>query len=442
MYKRTDKRECCKHIFVIMSAILVLFMTPGLAFFYGGLVSKKNVVNTTFSVFIITGIAILLWIAFGYNLSFVGDFHGIIGSFHHLFLHGVNLKALMPQTHIPTGAYMMFEMMFAVITPALFVGAVVGRMRFRFLLLFIVLWSILVYYPMAHMVWSPTGFLAKLGVLDFAGGTVVHINAGVTAFVLAVFLGRRLNYKHKIIHYNLIWVVLGATILWIGWYGFNAGSALAVNNVAMQAALTTTVSTGTAMMTWMALDRIFHGNPTLAGVSTGTLCGLVGITPAAGYVTVWGSFWIGLISTLFSYFFVNYIKGRIKLDDTLDAFGCHGVSGIVGSILTGVFATSSINSVVKHNGLFYGGGMHQFLLQLGVTAFTIIFVVIMDIIIIKVLELFVPIRVSKYMEKIGMDPLENSESADYLVNTIDPTFIKVARQRQQARKAHQNSQHK
>ena len=423
--------------FVIMSAILVLFMTPGLAFFYGGLVSKKNVVNTTLSVFIITGIAILLWVAFGYNFSFVGNFRGVIGNVHHIFLQGVDLNAIMPQTHIPVGAHMMFEMMFAVITPALFVGAVVGRMRFRFLLVFIVLWSILIYYPMAHMVWSPQGILAKLGVLDFAGGTVVHINAGITALVLAIFLGRRLNYGKKITHYNLIWVVLGATILWIGWYGFNAGSALAVNNVAMQAALTTTVSTGTAMVVWMILDRIFKGKPSLSGVSTGTLCGLVGITPSAGYVTVIASIWIGLIATLASYFFINYVKSRIKLDDTLDAFGCHGVSGIVGSIVTGLFANRAVNSVVRTNGLFYGGGFRQFGLQIMATIFTIALVVIMDVIIIEFLEIFIPIRVSKYVERIGMDSLENGEEADYLVDTVDPNFIKVARERKR-RRQHQH----
>lgn len=415
-------------LFLLLSAVFVLFMTPGLAFFYGGLVSHKNVVNTTLSVFMVTGLAIILWVMFGYNLSFVGNWHGIIGNFHHLFLSGVKLSTIMPVTHVPIGAHMLFEMMFAVITPALFIGAVVGRMRFRFLLIFIVLWSILVYYPLAHMVWSTSGFLAKLGVIDFAGGTVVHINAGVTAFVLVLFLGRRLDYGKKLIHYNLIWVCLGATILWIGWYGFNVGSALAVNNVAMQAAVTTTVSTGVAIITWMALDRICKGKPNLSGASTGTLCGLVAITPAAGYVSVFSSFWIGLIATCVSYAFVNYIKPKIRLDDTLDAFGCHGVSGIVGSILTGVFAEHAINSAVPCNGLLMGGGAHLFLMQLMATAFTIIYVVIADVIIIKVLELFVPIRVSKFIEKRGLDPLMNGEEADYLTTTVEPWVKKVTHQ--------------
>ena len=421
-------------LFVIISAILVLFMTPGLAFFYGGLVSKKNVVNTVLSVFIMTGIAILLWITVGYSLSFSGNVAGIVGNFHQILMHATNLKAVMPKSRIPVGAYSMFEMMFAAITPALFIGAIVGRMRFRFLLAFLILWSLLVYYPMVHMVWSPNGFLAKFGVLDFAGGTVVHINAGITALVLAVCLGRRLDYRKRLVHYNLIWVVLGATILWIGWYGFNAGSALAVNDIAMQAALTTTVSTATSMVTWMILDKIFKNKPTLAGVSTGTLCGLVGITPAAGFVTIGVSFWIGLIATLCSYYFVNDLKNKIKLDDTLDAFGCHGVSGIVGSILTGVFATGTVNHLIKNNGLLYGGGLKQFGLQVCATVFTILFVTIVDVIIVKILELFIPIRVSKYVEQIGMDPLENGEEADYLVDTVDPNFIKVAHWREQRKR--------
>ncbi len=283
--------------FIILSSILVLFMTPGLAFFYGGLVSKRNVVNTMLSVFVMTGVAIVLWVMVGYSLSFEGDIHGIVGTLDNFFMNGVKLGAL-TATKIPTGIYSIFEMMFAIITPALFVGAVVGRIKFNFLLVFLILWSILIYYPMVHLVWSAHGLLAGLGTLDFAGGTVVHINAGITAFVLSAFLGKRIKFGDKPhTHYNLPWVLLGATILWIGWYGFNAGSALAVNNIAAQATITTTMSTGTAMVTWMILDMIISGKPTLVGVCTGTLCGLVGITPACGFVTIAGSFWIGMFST-------------------------------------------------------------------------------------------------------------------------------------------------
>ncbi|GLB47374.1 ammonium transporter [Philodulcilactobacillus myokoensis] len=401
-------------LFLILSSVLVLFMTPGLAFFYGGLVSKKNVVNTLMSVFIITGLAIILWVAFGYSMSFTGNFKGIVGNLHNFFMNGVHLDAL-TATGVPNGVFSLFEMMFAVITPALFVGAVVGRMNFKFLLVFTTLWSIFIYYPMVHMVWSPLGFLAKLGVLDFAGGTVVHINAGVTALILAVFLGHRLNYSQKIRQYSLPWVLLGTTILWIGWYGFNVGSAFAVNGVAVQAALTTTLSTASAMMTWMFLDMFVQGKPKLAGIANGTLCGLVGITPAAGFVTIAGSFWIGIIATLASYTFINYIKPRIKLDDTLDAFGCHGVSGITGSILTGCFATKLVNPAVINNGLFYSGGFHQLLVQVAATAFTIIFVAIIDIILIKIVNIVIPMRVTNNEEKAGLDQSEHGEKADHQV---------------------------
>lgn len=405
--------------FMILSSILVLFMTPGLAFFYGGLVSKRNVVNTMLSVFIMTGVAIILWILIGYSLSFVGDYGGVFGSFAHPFMRGLNLNTL-TSTHIPTSLYSLFQMMFAIITPALFVGAVVGRIRFKFLLSFLVVWSIFIYYPMVHMVWSPSGILAKLGTLDFAGGTVVHINAGVTAFVLSAFLGKRIKFgdiPHT--HYNLPWVLLGATILWISWYGFNAGSALGVNNVAVQATITTTVATATAMVAWMFLDAFVKGKPTLVGVCTGTLCGLVGITPGAGFVTIAGSFWIGLIATCGSYFFVNVLKDRIGVDDALDAFGCHGVSGIIGSIATGLFATKSVNSAVTTNGVFYGGGAHLFLVQLTATAITIVFVTVMGIILIKALQLVMPMRVDRDEEALGLDIGEHGEEADYTVDLSD-----------------------
>lgn len=401
--------------FLFLSSILVLFMTPGLAFFYGGLVSKKNVVNTIMSVFIMTGVAVVLWVAIGYSLAFSGDTNVFIGNLSHWFMQGVDLTKL-TATKIPTSIYAIFEMMFAVITPALFVGAVVGRIHFKFLLWFIILWSIIVYYPMVHMVWTPQGILAQLGTLDFAGGTVVHINAGITALVLSIFLGRRLNYGKITKHYNLSWVLLGTAILWIGWYGFNAGSALSVNGVAMQATMTSTVSAATAMMVWMLLDMHFVGKPQLGGVCTGTLCGLVGITPAAGYVTIVGSIVIGIVATVVSYCYVNFLKERIGVDDTLDAFGCHGVSGIVGSIMTGLLATKSVNSAVVHNGLFYGGGMQLFVTQIIATLCTVIFVSVAGFIIIKVLGHFMPMRVSKADEERGLDITQHGEAADYMVS--------------------------
>lgn len=401
--------------FMVLSSILVLFMTPGLAFFYGGLVSKRNVVNTMLSVYVMTGVAIMLWIIVGYSLSFEGDFGGVIGNVSHFFMNGVDLNKL-TSTKIPTGLYAIFQMMFAIITPALFVGAVVGRIRFKFLLVFLVCWSVLVYYPMVHLVWSANGLLARLGTVDFAGGTVVHINAGITAFVLSIFLGKRIHYGDKPhTHYNLPWVLLGTAILWIGWYGFNAGSALGVSSVAVQATITTTVATATAMVAWMILDMFIQGKPTLVGVCTGTLCGLVGITPAAGFVTINGAFWIGLAGTGASYFFVNVLKDRIGVDDALDAFGCHGVSGIIGSIATGLFATKTVNANLPENGLFYGGGWHLFGTQLAATAITIVFVGVMVSLIIKGLSLVMAMRVDPKEEELGLDQGEHGEEADYAV---------------------------
>jgi len=400
--------------FVLIASILVLFMTPGLAFFYGGLVSEKNVVNTMLSVFIMTGVAILLWVFVGYSLSFSGNVLGVVGNLRHAFMTGVNLASL-TASHIPVGVYSLFQMMFAIITPALFVGAVVGRIRFKFLLLFLLAWSVCIYYPMVHLVWSPAGWLAKLGVLDFAGGTVVHINAGVTALELSAWLGPRLAKDHPGQHYNLPWVLLGTAILWVGWYGFNAGSALAVNGVAVQAAITSTVATATAMVVWMFLDIWTNGKPTLVGVCTGTLCGLVAITPAAGYVTVMGSVAIGTLATLASYGFIALLKPKLGVDDALDAFGCHGVSGIVGSILTGVFASKAVNPAVTQNGLIYGGGWHLLGIQLLATGLTIALVAVLGSGLILLLRRLTPMRVDAAEEAMGLDQGEHGEQVDYTV---------------------------
>lgn len=244
-------------LFVFVASVLVFFMTPGLAFFYGGMVSKKNAVNTMISVFMITGVAIVLFIAFGYNLALGKDVGGIFGLSKSVFLNGFDLKTLYSKdSGITILTYLMFQMMFSIITPALFVGAVVGRMKFKFLLAFVAIWSILIYYPMVHMVWTPDGILAKTGMLDFAGGTVVHITAGITALFLSIFVGPRIDFdpNGEVKHYNLPWVLMGTSILWIGWYGFNVGSALTVSDVATQAFLTTTVATGTSFVVWMFLD--------------------------------------------------------------------------------------------------------------------------------------------------------------------------------------------
>ncbi|MCZ3689716.1 ammonium transporter [Lactobacillus mulieris] len=355
--------------FIIFSSILVLFMTPGLAFFYGGLVSKKNVVNTMVSVFFITGLAILLWLICGYSLAFSGNIWGIIGNGHHFFFQNLNFEKT-TTGGIPVGLYSLFQMMFAIITPALFIGAVVGRINFKFLFFFIIFWSIFIYYPMVHMVWSPNGLLSKLGALDFAGGTVVHINAGITALILAIFVGPRTKKEPQ--HYNLAWVLLGTAILWIGWYGFNAGSALAVNSSSVLAILTTTMAAASAMATWSILELIHNKKVTLVGTCTGVICGLVAVTPAAGYVSSMGAFWIGIIAT-------------------------------------GLFASKSANPNLTLNGLFYGGGLRLFLIQLLVTIITIIFVGLMATTIALLLRKFVAIRVTKEQEASGLDLSQHGE---------------------------------
>ena len=343
-------------LFVMVASILVFFMTPGLAFFYGGMVSRRNSVNTLLSVFFISGLAIILWVILGYSLSFNGNVFGLVGNLHAMMMSNVRLDQL-TTGKIPLGLYSLFQMMFAIITPALFVGAIVGRVRFKFLMVFIICWSVCVYYPLVHMIWG-NGLLSKLGALDFAGGTVVHINAGITALVLSIMVGPRSHPEDE--HANHSWILLGTAILWIGWYGFNAGSALAINDVAMQAMITTTIATAASMVAWQLLEVWRVGHITLVGTCSGALCGLVAITPAAGYVAIDGAIWIGLIGSIVSFLFVTLIKPRIHLDDTLDAFGCHGVSGIWGSIATGLFASHAINSDVTSDGLFVGGGWHLF----------------------------------------------------------------------------------
>lgn len=425
--------------FVIISSILVFFMTPGLAFFYGGLVSKKNVVNTMLSVFVICGLAVLLFILVGFDLAFNGNIGGVIGKIGGIALSDVGLTKIYT-SGISTGMYLIFQMMFAIITPALFVGAVVGRMRFKFFVVFVIIWSLLVYYPMVHMVWSSNGLLMQLGVLDFAGGTVVHINAGITALLLSIFLGQRISQNKKAVHYNLPWVLLGTSILWIGWYGFNAGSALAVNGIALNAFLTTTVATAAAMVVWMILDVWTVGKPSLVGTCTGALCGLVGVTPACGYVNIMGALAIGAACSVASFWFVGTIKPKLKYDDPLDAFGCHGVSGIMGSILTGAFATKSVNATISENGLFYGGGWHLLGVQIVGTLATIAFVCVAGTVIVVGLKAIMKMRVDAQEELSGLDTGEHGEYVDYTA-TLPANDVERYQQEFKGQLAHLNQHH-
>ena len=341
--------------FILICAALVLLMTPGLAFFYGGMVRRKNVVNTMMTSIFVIGIAMVMWVLFGYSLAFGNDHFGIIGDLSFLGLNGIGLQPGSYADSIPSLEYAAFQMMFAIITPALITGAVAGRMKFKALFIFIIAWSTIVYYPMAHMVWGLGGFLAEIGSVDFAGGNVVHISSGVSALILCIVLGKRKDYDHaKYRIHNIPFVVLGASLLLFGWFGFNAGSALKANGLAVHAFMTTAVSAAAGMLSWMAMDVWMNKKPTLVGSVTGLIVGLVAITPGAGYVPIWSAIIIGLVGSPICYLMISKGKKRFGYDDALDAFGCHGIGGIWGGIATGLFAQTSINSVARWNGLFFG----------------------------------------------------------------------------------------
>lgn len=398
---------------------LVFFMTPGLAFFYGGLVRRKNVCNTMMACVAIMGLSVLLWTMFGYSLSFGGNHAGIIGDFRWAFLNDVGWEAGPYADTIPHLVFAAFQMMFAMITPALITGAVVGRMRFKALFAFIALWSFLVYYPMAHMVWGEGGFLAAIGSVDFAGGNVVHISSGVSALVLATYLGRRKGYEKTSYRiHNIPFVVLGASLLWFGWFGFNAGSALAADGLAAHAFMTSAISSAAALVSWMLIDVIKDGKPTLVGASTGLVVGLVAITPGAGFVPIWSSYIIGALVSPICYFTMNFIKHKLKIDDALDAFGCHGIGGVWGGIATGLFAKTSINSVARWDGLVFGN-VHLFVAQVLSIIITAAVAVVGTLICIGIIRIFTPLRVDQKEEALGLDISQHGENAYPSFNGFD-----------------------
>lgn len=405
--------------FMMICTALVFFMTPGLAFFYGGLVRRKNVCNTMMACVAIMGLSVLLWTMFGYSLSFGGNHAGIIGDFRWAFLNDVGWEAGPYADTIPHLVFAAFQMMFAMITPALITGAVVGRMRFKALFAFIALWSFLVYYPMAHMVWGEGGFLAAIGSVDFAGGNVVHISSGVSALVLATYLGRRKGYEKTSYRiHNIPFVVLGASLLWFGWFGFNAGSALAADGLAAHAFMTSAISSAAALVSWMLIDVIKDGKPTLVGASTGLVVGLVAITPGAGFVPIWSSYIIGALVSPICYFTMNFIKHKLKIDDALDAFGCHGIGGVWGGIATGLFAKTSINSVAKWDGLVFGN-VHLFVAQVLSIIITAAVAVIGTLICIGIIRIFTPLRVDQKEEALGLDISQHGENAYPSFNGFD-----------------------
>jgi len=411
---------------IVATAFVLLMTIPGLALFYGGLVRRKNVLNVFMQCFIITAAISIEWVVCGYSLSFgssTGFLAPYIGGLDWAFLNNIKITDLSPYfiSHsqmglngvavgtIPHIVFIMFQCMFAVITPALIIGAFAERISFKGFFVFTILWSLFVYNPVAHWVWSADGWLFKLGALDFAGGTVVHVNAGVAAIVTAVMLGKRRDYKrHAIPPHNITYVVMGAGLLWVGWFGFNAGSGLAADGLAGNALMVTHIAAAAAALTWALLDWIIDKRPTVVGISTGAVAGLVAITPAAGFVGVPGALVIGIIVSLVCFCMVAYVKPRLGYDDSLDAFGVHGIGGMLGAILTGVLASPLIQPA--YSGAIYGN-YRQLLVQFIAVFATIIYSGIGTFLLFKLTEKFVGIRATDKHEAIGLDETQHGETA-------------------------------
>jgi Amt family ammonium transporter len=397
---------------VLMSTALVLLMTiPGLAFFYGGLVRRKNVLSILMQCFIILCVISIQWVLYGYSLAFGPDFHGIIGNLNWAGLKGVGpIPNQDYAATIPHSVFMIFQMMFAVITPALIIGAYAERVKFPAFLLFTILWATFVYDPLAHWVWGTGGWLKSMGALDFAGGIVVHVSSGISALVLALLLGKRIGYNHKPIRpHNLPFTVLGGALLWFGWFGFNAGSALAADGIAANAFITTNTATAAAGLTWALIEWWHNGTPTILGAVTGAVAGLVAITPACGFVNPMNAMFIGMMVAGVCYVAVSIIKGKLGYDDSLDAFGVHGVGGTVGTIATGIFAQKAINAA-GNDGLLFGN-VHQFLVQGLMLIVAVAFAAIMTFIIFKIVDALVGMRVEEKNEIVGLDLTQQSEAA-------------------------------
>jgi ammonium transporter, Amt family len=394
---------------VSIAAALVMLMTPALGFFYGGLVRQKNVVSTIMQCIIIFALSTGVWTILGYSLAFAPSKGGFIGGLDYILLHGVGaapIAAYAPT--IPGSLFYFFQLKFAAITPALIIGAFAERIRFRSLIVFVTLWTIVVYAPAAHWVWGVGGWLRNLGALDFAGGTVVHVLAGASALGSAMVIGRRNKGSHSSRPSNVPFVILGAALLWFGWFGFNAGSALGINGVAVNALVTTNIAAAFAALSWMMVDWILWGKPSATGAATGAVCGLVAITPAAGYVDSMAAIIIGLLAGMICSFTV-ILFDRTKLDDTLDVFACHGMGGIFGAIATGFFAQKIINPGGA-DGLLYGNPK-QVLIQIAAVAATGIWGFVMSVVLLKLIDWVMGLRVTAEEEEIGLDLSQHGESA-------------------------------
>ena len=409
---------------IIVATALVFLMTPGLAFFYGGMVHRKNVISTMIKSVVAAGVVSILWVVVGFSLSFGDSIGGFIGD-PRTFLFFKNVASGAPILHgatasmtIPLLLFALFQLMFAIITPGLVVGAVAERIRFTSYITFIALFSLLVYAPLAHWTWHPEGFLFKMGVLDFAGGTVVHISAGCAALAGALVLKRRQVHmdRREIPPANIPYVLIGTGLLWFGWFGFNAGSALGANALAVSAFATTNTAAAAAGLSWMFFDVLRGKKPSVLGFCIGAVVGLVAITPAAGFVAIPQSITIGVIAAIVSNLAV-YWKSKSTLDDTLDVFPCHGIGGMVGMLMTGVFATSAVNSGVTTNGLLVpGGNISFFLIQLKGMAIVVAYSFVVSFAIFKLINLFQPLRVSVEEEELGLDATQHNEK--YLQGTL------------------------
>jgi Amt family ammonium transporter len=419
--KLASAQEAADTAFMLISAALVLLMTPGLAFFYGGFVAKRNVLNTLMMSFVSMGIVGVTWVLWGYSIAFAPGLP-FIGGLEWMFLNGVGLETtnylqgsnpaevLSYAPTIPHEAFMMYQGMFAIITPALISGAIVERIKFKAYALFLLLWSTFIYAPVAHMVWGKGGFLGLLGgvgALDFAGGTVVHVLSGVSALTAAIVIGRRKTYPSSISPPNNVpFILLGAGLLWFGWFGFNAGSALASGSIATVAFVATNTAAASAMLMWLLMEQFLRGKPTAVGAATGAVAGLVGVTPAAGFVTPIGAMLIGAI-TAFCCFFAISFKVKLGIDDSLDTYPVHGVGGTIGAILTGVFATTAVNSAGK-DGLIYGNPS-QVLIQIAGVLVAYIIAAAGTFIILKFVDAIVGLRVHPEAEIQGLDINEHGE---------------------------------
>jgi Amt family ammonium transporter len=394
---------------VIVAAALVMVMTPALAFFYGGMVRKKNILSTLNLSFITIGLISIQWVMFGYTLAFGRNIAGFIGNLHFIGLTGVGAApSLAYAPNIPHLAFALYQMMFAVITPALITGAFVERVRFKTFLVFTLIWATVVYDPVAHWVWGVGGFLRRMGALDFAGGTVVHVTAGFAALAFAMVIGARKGYGKTPMEPSAIpYTILGAGLLWMGWFGFNGGSALAANGLAVTAIFNTNTAAAAASLTWMLLAWR-DDKPSVLGIVTGAVVGLVAITPAAGFVKPWAAIIIGGTAATISYYAIKF-RQRTRLDESLDVFACHGLGGTTGAILTGLFATTAVNKAGA-NGLFYGNPKQLFI-QIAAVAIVAVFTFIMTFTIAKVLDALMGLRVDTNAEEVGLDISEHGELA-------------------------------